>query len=415
MDFDKLKQDLYLLNENLFHTPELGYKEYKTKEFIVEFLKNYGVLVQNEYSITGFSVTIGEGHPHIGLVAELDAVVTKSHPCANPIDGAAHSCGHSTQCVLMISAFLRLKEIMSTGKVSLFFTPAEEYVDLEYRRSLFNKGKIKAMGGKQDMLLNHVFDDVDVILHAHGMGESDYRYSVGSSLAGFIYKTFTFIGQDAHAAVMPDKGINALNMFSLFNTALGFMRETFVDEDKNRFHGRLLEPGNSVNTIPDSIVYESYVRSFNPITLDSLSQRISACAEHCAQSLGGRCEVHDEPGYLPLKPSMLLTHIVETEILKVCPQEKIVYGERSIAAGDIGDLSYFIPSIQLGYSGYKGRMHGADLEVVDKDFMFIEVAQIISQTTEALLINPKLVQRIQDEHESLMTLADYQRRLNVQP
>ena len=39
------------------------------------------------------------------------------------------------------------------------------------------------------------------------------------------------------------------------------LRETFVDEDKNRFHGIVTEGGQAVNSIPERVVYEGYVRS----------------------------------------------------------------------------------------------------------------------------------------------------------
>lgn len=93
------------------------------------------------------------------------------------------------------------------------------------------------------MLADGVLKDVDVCLHMHAMGESKYHFAVDSSLAGFIYKKFIFHGRGAHAAVLPHLGVNALNAFALFQSAAGMLRETFVDEDKNRFHGIVTEGG----------------------------------------------------------------------------------------------------------------------------------------------------------------------------
>jgi len=405
-----LKHELFSLGDELFTHPELGYKEIQTRQILIDFFLRHGVEVHQDFAQTGFSVRVGSGHPHIGLIAELDGVITKQHPQASILDGAAHSCGHSTQCTLMAGAFIQLKSTWKSGTLTLFFTPAEEFVDLEFRRELKQKGLIKAFGGKQEMLLNHVLDDVDVVIHAHGMGESKYRYSVYSSLAGFIYKEFTFVGKAAHAAVMPHLGLNALNMFTLFNTAVGLLRETFVDEDKNRFHGHLLEPGNAVNSISDRVVYESYVRSFSPEGLENLSQQLTHTAMHCAQSLNGSCRVIDTVGYLPMVPSLKLSQVAKEIVQNYCPKDEILTYERSIAAGDIGDISMFKPTIQLGYSGFIGNMHGSDLQIEDKDLIYIEMAQVIVDLVEKLIHTPDLVYEITTTFKPLLTDTQYQER-----
>lgn len=405
-----LKKELFSLGDDLFTHPELGFKEVQTRQILIDFFLKHGVEVDQTFAHTGFSVRVGSGHPHIALIAELDAVITQQHPNASSVDGAAHSCGHSTQCTLMAGAFIHLKQTWSHGTLTLFFTPAEEFVDLEFRRELKQKGMIKAFGGKQEMLLNHVFYPVDLVIHAHGMGESKYRYSVYSSLAGFIYKEFTFSGKSAHAAVMPHLGLNALNMFTLFNTAVGLLRETFVDEDKNRFHGHLKDPGNSINSISDKVVYESYVRSFDPEGLKTLSQQLTHTALHCAQSLNGSCQVIDTVGYLPMIPSETLSKVAHEILQKYCSKDKIITHERSIAAGDIGDVSMFKPTIQLGYSGFSGNMHGSDLQIKDKELIYSEMAQVMIELVQKLMNTPQLVDEIVKSFKPLLSYAEYQER-----
>ena len=96
------KKEIEKLANNLFNNPELGYKEVKTKEYLVDYLTSHGFQIESECFNTAFSVSVGSGHPHIGLIAELDAIPTLGHPCANKDDNnAAHACGHSSQCVDM--------------------------------------------------------------------------------------------------------------------------------------------------------------------------------------------------------------------------------------------------------------------------------------------------------------------------
>ncbi len=408
---DTLKIELNQLGEDLFNHPELGYKEFKTREILIDFFKKHDISVHKEFAHTGFSVQFGSGQPHIGLIAELDAVITPNHRCATNNDHAAHSCGHSSQCVLMSAAFLALKEEINQGTITLFFTPAEEYLDIEYRKSLKNEGKIRAFGGKQEMLLNHEFDEIDLFIHAHGMGEAKERYSIHSSLAGFNYQVFKFKGVSAHAAVAPNEGKNALNMFQLYQVALGFLRETFIDEDKNRVHGHIISANNSVNTVADEVIYEQYIRSFNPDTLELLTQQCIETAQHCASALGGSCEVETSLGYLPMKASLELGQLFDEEISKICDKDLIRYHERSIAAGDIGDLSQFKPGVQIGYSGFIGRMHGDNLEIKDTDLIYQEVPEMIVNVVKRLVVDDNLVKNIVNKFKENISFESYVRRI----
>lgn len=407
-----LKTELNQLGEDLFNHPELGYKEFKTRSILIEFFKKHQVDVHKEFAHTGFSVQFGSGYPHIGLIAELDAVITPHHRCAINDDHAAHSCGHSSQCVLMAGAFLALKEEIKQGTITLFFTPAEEYLDIEYRKTLKAEGKIKAFGGKQEMLLNREFDEIDLFIHAHGMGEAKERYSIHSSLAGFNYQVFKFKGISAHAAVAPHEGKNALNMFQLYQVALAFLRESFIDEDKNRIHGHIIAANNSVNTVADEVIYEQYIRSFNPDTLEKLTQQCIDTAQHCAQALGGNCEVETSLGYLPMKASIELGQLFDEEITKVCDRSLIRYHERSIAAGDIGDLSQFIPGVQIGYSGFLGRMHGDNLEIQDTELIYQELPEMIVKVVKRLVEDDELVKNIVNKFEKNLDLEAYKLRFS---
>ena len=202
---DAQQDEMIALGKELFMHPELGYKEFETKKMILEELAKYGIHAEAEYFETGFQVSIGEGKPHIGLIAELDAIPVEGHPCSNPKDHAAHACGHSTQVTIMVNAIVALKKsglLEKKGKVTLFFTPAEEYTDLDYRRKLIQEGKIQYIGGKMNMLEAGVFEGCDCIIHLHAMG-STYAYGYGSSLAGFKYKKILFKGKASHAGVLP--------------------------------------------------------------------------------------------------------------------------------------------------------------------------------------------------------------------
>ena len=411
---DKSREELIALGDELFRNPELGFREFRTGEIIREYLKRHDLKVTDEYDVTGFSVTIGSGRPHIGIIAELDAIPTPGHPFADPETNAAHACGHSSQQVIALGALTAIAQQINqlSGTVTLFFTPAEEFTDIEYRRRLIAEGKIRYLSGKENMLAERKFDDVDCLIHMHAMGSSEYNYSVDSILAGFIYKKITFIGRAAHAAVLPHLGINAVNELNLFLNAVNALRETFRDEDMVRVHGMIDQGGSTVNSIPDKAVYECYVRTVNQDILQQLNQQISNAADHCAKALGGSCIIEDTKGYLPLHQSPKLCEVVMDNILQFADRKEIHHHEKSVAAGDVGDICAFKPIIQYGYNGFSGRIHGADLKIEDPETVYITQSKITAMTVYDLLADPSLVKQITDEFTPSMTWQQYIDYLN---
>lgn len=407
---DSKKEEIYSLADELFNNPELGFKEFKTKEIVIDYLKKYGIDVDKEFAQTGFSVTIGHGKPHIGLIAELDAIPTINHPCASKVDNAAHSCGHSCQVAIMSLAIVALKQVIDKyeGTITLFFTPAEEFTDINYRQQLIKEGKIKYLSGKENMIADHLIDDIDLFIHLHGSGQyHGYHFSVNSKLAGFTYKRIIFKGKAAHAAVNPSEGVNAINICTLFLNAVNMLRETFKEEDLVRFHGMIEKGGTTVNSIPEEVVYQCYCRSINPDYLLKLSKQIDSTAYHCAAALNGTVEIEETPGYFPLIPSEKLSDVVYHNMLNFYPEKEIKHNELSCAAGDIGDISLFKPIIQYGFTGFVGNMHGNNLMVDDYNEVYMIQPKVVCDSVIDLLENNNLVKDICDSFQPQMDYQQY--------
>ena len=411
---DEHAEELFALGDELFCHPELGYREFETKKIIQNFLDAHGLSIDREFAYTGFSVTIGEGSPHIGLIAELDGIPTQGHPYADPVTTAAHACGHSTQVAIMLGvmAALNADPNRPQGTVTLYFTPAEEFTDMEYRKGLVKEGRVRYCSGKQEMLAEHVFDAADCLIHIHAMSGNQWRLSLGCVLSGFVYKKITFLGKASHAAAMPEKGVNALNECTLFLNAVNMLRETFRDEDVVRLHGIIDDGGNTVNSIPDKVVYECYVRSVNPDVIRDLSAKVSSAAEHCAAALGGSCIIEDTPGYLPLHQSDELNEVMLENMRKFVADKDIRRGEISPAAGDVGDISMFKPIIQYGYGGFTGAIHGADLAIKDREEVYLLQPKIVGSAVLDLLAHPEKTEHIVSSFTPKMTYGEYLAYLN---
>lgn len=92
----------------------------------------------------------------VALLGELDAIVCRDHPNADPVTGAAHCCGHNVQIGNLLAVAMAFKDadIMKylDGDVVFFAVPAEEYVEIDYRNGLRKKGQLRYLGGKAEII-----------------------------------------------------------------------------------------------------------------------------------------------------------------------------------------------------------------------------------------------------------------------
>ncbi len=407
------QSSLVLMEEALFQTPELGFKEQQTRALLVSFFEQHGLSITKDYGINGFQITIGTGQPHIALIAEMDALVVPGHFMQGN-DGAAHACGHHLQGSILAHVLTMLQaSSLPAGRVSFFAIAAEEYVDLDFRKTLQAEGTIQLLSGKQNLILQQAFDDVDVAIGVHTMGETTSpKMEINASLSGFIYKVLRFQGQGAHAAVMPHEGVNALNALALTQTAVAFLRETFQEEDRIRIHMITTEGGQSVNSVPEQAVLEGYIRAQKPEVLQSVSDRVNQAAIHSARAIGASVEISDSMGYLPLIQSKELSSVIQEAMLDVV--DEVVDNQLSFAAGDIGDMSVFLPTIQIGFSGCVGRVHGSDFKMQSVEEALIYPTYAIVSTVDRLLKEPETLQRVVRAHQPLMTLSEYKAMHGIQ-
>lgn len=389
------RQVIFALGEELFQTPELGFLEEKTERIICSYLDRLGVPYKARVSLHGVIVTLGQGEGfHIGVAADMDALLTSMEGDMVPF----HSCGHSIQVAVLlnlITAFHQSKVMEQTeGKVSFFFTPAEEFIDMDTRKKLKEEGKIRFFSGKQNMIYEGVFDEVDMLLSCHVMGPDDehpqVKFDLNSTLSGFILKEAVFKGQAAHAGVVPHLGKNALQAATLSLTAIQMLKDTFSPKAGARVYPILKEGGKTANIICDYAVVETYVRTTATEDLFKINEQITNAFVHCGEALGVTCEVLDTNGYLPLKQSREINRVVHNNMLTLCKEEEIIHGVISGASGDIGDISLLLPVIQFGFSGITGIVHSNQFTINDKEHVYIDTAKVLTGTILDILSDKTL-------------------------
>lgn len=401
--------EMEALEQQLFWTPELGFKEFKTQSILKAFLVEHGCDQIEDYGLSGFAVTLGQGSPKIGLIAELDALVVPDHHTAKAPDFAAHACGHHLQGVVMAFVAKLLSKMGDlSGCVKIFFVAAEEYVDLDYRRELIKKGELRYPSGKQNLIYRGSFDDLDVIMSCHTMGETDYpQMELNASLSGFVYKRYQFQGNSSHAAVAPHLGVNALNAQVLTQNAIALLRETFQEKDMIRVHLMTTLGGQSVNAVPSQTVLEGYIRAINFEVLSMIENKIDNAASHSAAAIGAACQIDTTKGYYPLEQSRAVSDLLRPHMIECVGEGAIKDEQKSFAAGDLGDVSLFKPTIQFGFSGCKGTVHGCDFMMENSIEALIYPVYVLFNSIIDMLNDPDKIKQIKDNYKPKMSKEMY--------
>ena len=235
---DRHRDEIFRIGEDIRLHPELGFKELRTAGIVADHMKHLGIPFQSGIAVTGVKGIL-EGkakRPTVAYLGELDSIIVSDHPDADPETGAAHACGHNAQIAALIALAYGLVEggVMAHlgGNVALMAVPSEEYVEIDYRLSLKQEGKIEFLGGKPEMIRLGAFDDVDVALSTHlATRKEGGKLSVWARNNGCLVKKIRFVGRAAHAGGGPHEGINALKAARIGMNASDANRETFKDED----------------------------------------------------------------------------------------------------------------------------------------------------------------------------------------
>ncbi len=412
---DKHRGEIFEIADQILSNPELGYYEEKTSAFVRHIFDKYDIAYTYPHAITGVKGGIGHGKINVCIIGEMDALVCRTHRYASS-GGAAHACGHHAQIAAMLGAAIGLKcsGILNAldGRITFFAVPAEEFIDLENRTQLKADGKISCFGGKQQLISEGAFDDVDIaiMLHAQPNEERQKVYVRGHNL-GFLAKLITFRGKTAHGST-PFDGVNALNAAALAILGIHSNRETFRDEDKIRIHQIITKGGDVVNSVPDEVCINTYVRGSSIDAIKKGNAAVERSIHGAADIIGASVEVENLPGYLPLCESPELSAVFENNAAELIGKDNIISGKEVTGSSDIGDLSMLLPVIQPSIGGFCGNLHSSEFAAADPDTAYIMSAKLLAATVVDLLIdNAKASENIINSFHPVMSRQAYDKYL----
>ena len=391
---DNNRDKIIETGQKIYSHPELGYKEKKTTELVINLLKELGLSPEENIAVTGCSAELKgkSAGPSVTVMGELDAVTCPDHKDSDASTGAVHACGHNIQIAVMIGAAIGLiKSDASSylsGSVNFTAVPAEEFIELAYRSSLKENGEICYFGGKQELIKRGFFDKTDIAMMIHALNLPENKnFLIGPKGNGFIGKEVNFIGKESHAGSAPEDGINALNAAMLAINNIHAQRETFSDHDRIRVHPIITKGGDIVNVVPSDVRIESYVRGRTISGILDANKKVDRALKAGAMAVGADVKIKDIPGYLPLLDNTDLDNIFRKNAEEISGGNSIIEGGDFTGSFDFGDISHIIPALHPMTGGVEGGLHTRDFKITDPEKAYILPAKAIAMTVVDLLFN----------------------------
>ena len=326
----KHRERIYETADYIWTHPETGYREWNTSAYLEKQFRELGyepVLAEN---IPGFYADLDTGKPgpKVAILGELDSLIVRNHPDANPETAAVHACGHNAQCATLIGVAAAMKEPGALegmcGSIRFIAVPAEELIELGYREELRKKGIIRYFGGKVEFIYRGYLDGVDMAMMIHsGSLKEGKALNINAGCNGCVTKNILFKGVSAHAGGAPEKGVNALYAATCGLNAVNAIRETFVDDEHIRFHPIITEAGLAVNAIPEAAKVESYVRGASYDSIYRYNKKVNLALAGAAASIGCRLELNDRPGYFPLNNDPNMSDVVAAAMEAVAGPDSV--------------------------------------------------------------------------------------------
>lgn len=359
-ELEKQFRDVYM--ECYYHihqNPEVGDQEAETSAYVLQKLREMGVEdirtnVGGGYGITAL-IRGGKPGPVVGIRADMDALeVTEKTDCpfASKNSGVMHACGHDAHTAMQLGAARVLCGIKDElpGTVKLIFQPAEEK---------------SPHGGARFMIEGGALEDpvVDAMLGLHvrphfTTGQFAIQDGILSACSDRL--KIKVIGKSAHAA-MPHFGTDAIVAAGAVIGGLQSIISRNVNpDDAAVITLGLINGGARYNVIPDEVVLEGTVRTFNPAVTQSMPKLISRVAQGTAAAYGASAEVSYTSGYPSMENDPEVTDICRDALVDLLGKEALLPRQGRDPGGE--DFAFFSLKVPSSYAFLGCRPPGVALQ-----------------------------------------------------
>lgn len=336
---EKEKQEVIRLRRELHKRAELSYNEYKTAEFIENYLQNLGLEIKRVYN-TGVVALLDAGKENAVLLrADMDALpVTEPHDFdyKSETEGVMHACGHDAHMAVLLCAAKVFCEYRDKLNINLLFVfqPAEETDG--GAAPMIKEGIIKEYNVIEASGL-HVMNDVEV---------GTVMIKSGALMAAPDDFEIKIHGRGGHGSA-PEKCKDPIP------TAGGIVAELNAITQKEIVAGEnqvvqvcMFHAGTSYNIIPDTVEIRGTARSFDETVRNKIPKLMEEIVKKTCDNAGLTYEFKFNFRYPPLINDATVAAKIQSAVEKYMGNI-VVNWENPLMAGD--DFAYFAKEVPSNY------------------------------------------------------------------
>jgi amidohydrolase len=340
--------------------PELSNRETRTAKLVADHLTALGLEVRTGVAHTGVVGVLrgGKPGPVVALRADMDAL-----PVTELVDlpfksivttefngqtvGVMHACGHDNHVAMLMGAAEVLAGLRAEipGTIKFIFQPAEEGAP---RGERGGAGLMIEEGVLETPAPAAIFG-----LHVWPGPVGGITYRSGPAMAASDQLYITVKGRQTHGA-QPWGGVDPIVVSSQVILALQTIasRQINVTRVPAIITVGRIAGGNRGNIIPDSVMMEGTVRSFDEAMRADIKERIRRTVTSIAQSAGATATVDFGTGNVPVTfNDPALTARMLPTLQRVAGTSNVSVGELSTPAEDFALYQQRIPGLFVFLGG----------------------------------------------------------------
>lgn len=328
-----LLNDVIKYRRDLHEIPEVGFKEFKTQNYIINTLKNMGYN-PNIICKTGVYVYIpGEKKECIAFRADIDALaIQEENNCEfiSKHNGFMHACGHDghTASLLAFAKYLKLQP-KHNYSVLLIFQPAEEGPG--GAKFICETGILEKFSVKE-IYSFHLFPDLE---------EGLISTKSGPFFAQATEFDCKVIGKGGHGG-MPQKTNDPLIPF----TKIIDSYQSIISRNISPFNAGVITVGKIIggtarNIISNSIDFYGTIRAYSQEDTELIIKRMKEI--HSGIEIAFDIKVNGE--FRVLYPPVINDETLYNNFLKISKNFNFVQGETLALAEDFAFYQEKVPGI----------------------------------------------------------------------
>lgn len=352
----ELEPEVIRLYRHFHQYPELGFKEFRTAEFIETYLADLG-LDPFRSAGTGVAAVLDSGKPGPTLMlrADMDALpVTEATGLefASKNPGVMHACGHDAHMAMLLTAARVLADHRPVlkGKIKLVFQPNEEAA-----------GAIHMI---EDGIMENPKVDAAMGIHIWSqLPSGQVGISSGTVMGGLDVFRLTITGKGGHTGY-PHKAVDPV--IAAAGVIQGVQavqtREMDARDPTVIMFGRL-SAGEKANIIPEQVDLEGTIRFLTALPEDSPdnpTQKFIRICQHICEAHLCTCNIDIDHENIPLVNDDQMVQMARQTTVTVFGSPDAVTSSRYIASEDFSEFSSRVPGVFM-FLGCADPAKGTDM------------------------------------------------------